>query len=55
MKNSQKNFKNTSRCDEYNGVKFFSKIRSFNIFFGHLKLNQKRKGKKWDGPLKPTW
>src|SRR6185503_2620087 len=30
----------------------FSKIRSFNILFGHLKLNQKRKGKKMRRPIK---
>ena len=30
----------------------FSKIRSFNILFRHLKLNQKRKGKKMRRPIK---
>ena len=41
MKNSQKNSKNTSRCDEYNGVKFSKKIHSFSIVCGDLKLNKK--------------
>ena len=41
MKNSEKIPKNTSRCDESNGVNFFSKIRSFSIVCGDLKLNKK--------------
>ena len=41
MEKSQKNLKNTSSCDESNGVKFFSNIRSFSILCEHLKLNKK--------------
>ena len=40
-KNSQKIPKNTSRCDESNGVKFFSKIRSFSILRG-FEVKQKK-------------
>ena len=41
MKNSQKIPKNTSSCDESNGINFFSNIRSFSILYEHLKLNKK--------------
>ena len=41
MKISQKNSKNTSRCDESNGVKFSQKIRSFSMVCGIYKLNKK--------------
>ena len=40
-KKIQKIPKNTSRCDESNGVKKFSKIRPFSIVCGDLKLNKK--------------
>ena len=42
IENSKKNPKNTSSCDESNGVKFFSNIRSFSILWEHLKLNRKK-------------
>ena len=35
-------------------VQIFSKIRSFSIVCRDLKLNQKRKRKKWTGPIRPT-
>ena len=41
MKIPKKIPKNTSSCDESNGVKFFSNIHSFSILCGHLKLNKK--------------
>ena len=41
MKNSQKIPKNTSRCDESNGVKFSQKFVHLVQFCGDLKLNQK--------------
>ena len=41
MKNSQKIPKNTSSCDESNGVNFFLNIRSFSILCEYLKLNKK--------------
>ena len=41
MEKSQKILKNTSSCDESNGVKFFSNIHSFSILCEHLKLNKK--------------
>ena len=57
MKNFQKIPKNTSSCNESNGIKFSQKfvhlvIRSFSIVCGDLKLNQKRKRKKMGRPIK---
>ena len=46
MKNSQKIPKNTSRCDESNGVKFSQKNHSFSIVCGDLKLNKKKRAYK---------
>ena len=42
MKNSQKIPKNTSRCDESNGVKFSQKFVHL-VFCGDLKLNKKKR------------
>ena len=41
MKNYQKIPKNTSRCDESNGVNFSQKFCSFSIVCGDLKLKKK--------------
>ena len=52
MKNSQKILKNTSRCDESNGVKFSPKFVHL-VWFAEFIILIKKKKKKNGGPLRP--
>ena len=59
IQNSNLNLKNKKFLKILQGatnlmVSNFLKIRPFSIVCGHMKLNQKRKRKKWAGPLRPT-
>ena len=52
MKNSQKISKNTSRCDESNGVKFSQKISFIQYSLWEFKVKSKKKKKKMGRPMK---